>query len=370
MMILCALGFSASLLLIFINLLAGALLKWGEDRPGPEPEEWPAVAVLLAARNEEHAIERCLRALEKLDYPKDKLQVWIGNDASTDATKAVAAAYCKGKRGWEVCDIQEQWGQARGKANVLAQLARKAAPFAEYYFITDADVAVNPGWLKGLLLHVKPGIGIVNGTTVVAGEKGAAGRQRFDWGLAMGLVKAYTYLPFIGTTLSAIGNNMLVRREGYESVGGYENIPFSITEDYELHRQMQKQGYKSLHIARPEVKAHTTAIAGQFPLLHQRKRWMSGAMQLPWPMVAILFIQALFLPAILLVLYCSPLWGLLLFLAKLLSQTLLIRQMLHRLQEPAGFPFLGYELYSLTLSLSLVLFYFLPVPIEWKGRKY
>lgn len=370
MMLLCALGVFAALLLILLNLLATGLLHWGSDQPRPESEEWPAVAVLLAARNEEHTLGRCLEALSRLEYPADKLQVWIGNDASTDATRAVAERFCTGRVGWEVCDIVEEWGQARGKANVLAQLARKAASFADYYFITDADIAVNTGWLKGLLRHKRPGIGIVNGTTVVEGDRGAARQQRYDWALAMGLVKAYTYLPRIGETFSAIGNNMLVSKEAYEAVGGYEKIPFSITEDYELHRQLEKKGYKSLHICSPEVKALTLPVRGWYPLLHQRKRWMSGAMQLPLPMVGILFVQALFFPAILLVFYLAPIWGAVLLLAKVLSQAFLIRKMLHRMDEAAGFAFLAYELYSFVLSMSLVMFYFLPVPVKWKGRKY
>lgn len=370
MMLLCILALCAVGMLFGMNLLAAALLHGGKEAPGAAPADWPPVAVLLAARNEEHTLGRCLRALEQLDYPVEKLQVWIGNDASTDQTKAVADAFCRGRPGWQVCDIKEEWGQAKGKANVLAQLAKQAAPFARYYFITDADVAVVPAWIKGLLRCRAPGVGIVNGTSVVEGAGRQAKRQRYDWALALGLAKAYTYLPLIGEPFTAIGNNMMVSKEAYEAVGGYETIPFSLTEDYELHRQLKKKGYRSLHIASPEAKAFTTPTIGQLALLHQRKRWMSGAMQLPLPMVTVLFMQALFFPSILLVVWCFPLWGSLLLLAKLLAQALLIRTMLHRLKEPAGFPFLGYELYSFLLSISLLVFYFLPVPVQWKGRRY
>lgn len=370
MIFFCTIAVFASALLVIINLLASALLLRGKDLPAPEPGEWPAVAVLLAVRNEEQRLEACLRALARLDYPAGKLQLWIGNDASTDRSRDIAEAFCKERAGWALCNIVENQGLARGKANVLAQLADKAAPFASYYFMTDADVAVEPGWIKELLRHVSPGVGIVSGTTVVAEQGWWARQQRFDWALGMGLVKAYTYLPQIGKSLSAIGNNMLVSRAAYESVGGYAQIPFSVTEDYQLHRELERKGYSSRHIARPEVKAHTTAVAGWGPLLHQRKRWMRGAMQLPFPLVALLFVQALFLPAILLLFYWSPFCALCLLLGKLLSQALLIRTLLHRLQEPAGFPFLGFEFYSLSLGLTLVLFYFLPLPLKWKGRRY
>lgn len=370
MMFVCTLAVFAAALLLLLYLLAAGLLLWGKDQPGPEPEEWPPVAVLLAVRNEERSLERCLNALARLDYPSEKLQVWIGNDGSADRSREIAEVFCRGREGWRLCEIREEWGLARGKANVLAQLAHKAAAFADFYLMTDADVAVEPGWIKGLLRHAAAGVGIVSGTTVVAGKGREARQQRYDWALGMGLVKAYTYLPLIGKSLSAVGNNMLVSREAYDSVGGYARIPFSVTEDYQLHRELEKRGYSSRHIARPEVKAHTLAVEGWLSLLHQRKRWMRGAMQLPWPLVTLLFVQALFFPALLWVFFCNSLLGIGLLLSKLLAQALLIRTFFRRLQEPAGFPFLGFELYALSQGMALLVFYFLPLPLKWKGRSY
>ena len=45
----------------------------------------------------------------------------------------------------------------------------------------------------------------------------------------------------IGTT--CMGNNMLITREAYESVGGYRGIPFSVTEDYELYKKISKLSF-------------------------------------------------------------------------------------------------------------------------------
>ncbi len=38
----------------------------------------------------------------------------------------------------------------------------------------------------------------------------------------------------LGKPLSAIGNNMSYRKSAYLEVGGYEKIPFSVTEDFQL----------------------------------------------------------------------------------------------------------------------------------------
>lgn len=370
MSIFCLFAFSGVLLVVLIDVLAYTLLLQYKDRPPARPKSWPKVAVLIAARNEASTLPRCFAALEKLDYPADKLTVWIGNDASEDDTLSVAMEAVSGRANWHVLDVKEQWGRARGKANVLAQLTQGARNAADYYFVTDADVAVSSGWIKCILRFFRPGVGLLSGTSVVEGRSPFARLQAFDWALAMGLAKAFTYVPRFGQTLTAIGNNMAIERKAYEAVGGYENIPFSITEDYELHRQLKKKGYESLHISLEQVKARNLPVKDWGRLLHQRKRWMSGALQLPKTMVAILFVQALFFPSILIILFWNPFWGTSLLLLKLLAQGKLVRKMLFRLGETAPFPFLGYELYSFLLSMSLLLFYFLPIPVYWKGRPY
>ena len=51
--------------------------------------EFPLVSILLSCRNEENDISRCMRSLENLDYPKDRLQVIMIDDFSTDSTPSI-----------------------------------------------------------------------------------------------------------------------------------------------------------------------------------------------------------------------------------------------------------------------------------------
>ena len=48
----------------------------------PTDYAYPKVSLLLAARNEALLIERCLAAIDQLDYPKDKLEILIGDDVA------------------------------------------------------------------------------------------------------------------------------------------------------------------------------------------------------------------------------------------------------------------------------------------------
>ncbi|WP_017732901.1 glycosyltransferase family 2 protein [Nafulsella turpanensis] len=370
MSLLYSIALAAILLLLGVKLAACWLLRTSREAEASAMEQWPPVAVLLAVRNEAPRLSRCLNALSALDYPAEKLQVWIGNDASEDETKAVAGAFCQGRAGWRVLDIEEDWGQAKGKANVLAQLAHAAGEEPEFFFITDADVAVSASWIKSMLGHFTPEVAIVSGTCIVEGRHFFARMQRFDWALNQGLAKAYSLLRGAKKTLTVFGNNMAVRKEAYRKVGGFASIPFSVTEDFELHRQLSRLGYRSLHTLDPTAKSHTLPIERWKNLLHQRRRWMEGALQLPWFMVTILFVQALFFPAVLLLLFVSPLLGVGVWIAKVWLQRLVVRQFFSRIQEPSSLPFFGFEIYLLFLGLNLLVFYLLPFSFSWKGRRY
>lgn len=326
------------------------------------PVDLPKVSVLVAARNEEQNIRRCIHALLNLNYPKDKLDIRIGDDSSEDNTLQEARHAAKGNPLINIIEISENLGNARGKANVLAQLVKEAR--GDIFFITDADIAVNKNWITGMLHGLRPGVGIVNGVTAVEDH----GLQNVDWLFATGMIKVITDL---GKPVTAIGNNMCVTREAYESVGGYESIPFSITEDYELFRQVSDKGFGLVQLMEPQALAWTKSIRGVKNLLHQRKRWMFGAVQLPFPVVALLLFQALFHWVVVPLLFIAPYLGCSILLLKMLVQTFFIIAIHKKLKLPVKWTsVLSYEPYSFGLSLLSSIFFLIPAKVKWKGRKY
>lgn len=362
---------AASTVLIWILCLL--LLKRPDFKPDELLQPDKKVAVLLAARNEEANLEACLNHLLDQDYPKHQYKIFIGDDQSSDRTLEIARDFAdRFPERIIVLSIRENRGRARGKANVLAQLADAASAWAEYFCITDADVRVPESWVSTLLQQVNPQTGTISATTVVSANSLWGSLQRADWLLALGMAKAYAHFPVVGKPVTAIGNNMLVPAAVYQQTGGYAHIPFSITEDLALMKQAEQLGYTNSLLARPGSCAETLPAPDLASLLHQRKRWMTGAMQLPWFMVVLLFIQAFFYPAILVALWFSGWVGLSIWALKVFLQAMLINRFSGLLAEKQLPPhvLVLHELYSLLLSSSLLVFYVLPVPIRWKGRYY
>jgi cellulose synthase/poly-beta-1,6-N-acetylglucosamine synthase-like glycosyltransferase len=324
------------------------------------------VSILIAARNEEANILPCLEAVAGLDWPAGDLEVWIGNDQSEDATAALVAGFIRDKPHFHLLDVTTRVGDARGKSNVLAQLAARAT--GDYLFFTDADVRVPPTWIRSMLAARERHVGIVNGVTLVAGESLPARLQAVEWTYAISLMRRFARRKI---PITAMGNNMMTTREAYRSTGGYERLPFSITEDYQLFRHILAKGFGFRQAFDPGVLAFTAPAESLRHLLQQRKRWMTGAMQLPWYQRMFVFAEALLVPAVVALCFYSPLLALGVFA---LRATLIVGEVhgaLRAIGQQGRFrdvwPYLPYHFLVVTAN---VLYYLLPVPVVWKGRRY
>lgn len=336
----------------------------------------PTVSILIAARNEEAVILDCLRAVAQLDYPENNVEVLIGNDQSTDRTGPLVADFIADKPTIQLIDITESGTGLRGKANVLAQLAQRAR--GEWLFFTDADTQVPTTWLREMIQPPGHSVGIVTGITLPGGSTPGVDSpvgsrlfgklQTIDWLYSLTLTH---WLGALGIPVTAMGNNMAVRREAYLAVGGYEKLPFSVTEDYALFRAVVASGYGFRTLLDERVLATTRPVATLRNWLDQRKRWMRGASQLPLWLVTLLYVQYLTLPLLVLLAWFWPVGAVLLYIGRLLVQATVLSFGLARLRRLSLWPFaLLFEPYQLLLGPLAVAFYWFSGPVRWKGRQF
>lgn len=341
--------------------------------PATDPivEPRPLVSILIAARNEEAHILDCLRAISRLDFPQQQFDVLIGDDASTDRTSSLVAGFIADKPDFRLFSIQEGVAGLRGKANVLAQLARHAR--GRYLFFTDADTRVPVSWLTEMSRQFAGNVGVVTGVTLPDGPGLFTRLQTIDW--LYNLTLAHL-LSSAGIPVTAMGNNMAVRRDAYDAVGGYEALPFSVTEDYALFRAVVGRGFGFRNLLNENVLARTRPAATSYQFLHQRKRWMRGATTrgasaLPVWIIGLLYAQYLLGPLLLLLGTFAPGLAVGLYLVHLLVQTSVLAFGLGRLRLGRWWPYaVLFEPYQLLIGPLAVLFYWLPTGIDWKGRQY
>jgi cellulose synthase/poly-beta-1,6-N-acetylglucosamine synthase-like glycosyltransferase len=324
---------------------------------------FPTVSILVAVRNEEQFILQCLKSLNQLDYPTEKLEILIGNDASTDNTRAIIEEFIQDKPTFKLVEIEQNLGKAIGKANVLAQLAHRAC--GEWLFFTDADMQHAPDWLKNMLAYANDK-DLVTGFTWVKNKP----LEAMEWVHTLGIAKIFSDFNLPAT---AMGNNMAIRRDAYHKTGGYENLPPSIVEDFALLQAVVEKKGSFINLINTEVLAYTQPNASLGSFLQQRKRWMQGAFRAPWYAKLYIFLRVGWMLSVLCLLFTNGMqaWILAIWTLKVVVQSVFIKVVLHTIQKKVNLLyFVFYELYTFAVTWLLLIYYFLPFRIRWKGRQY
>ena len=333
----------------------------------------PMVSILIAARNEENNITDLLKSIIKLSYPKEKTQILIGNDSSADNTAGVVDKFLAGlsegdRNAFKMLTIGKQVAHLKGKTNVLAQLAPHAT--GEYLFFTDADVEVPVHWIEQMmtLLNEKPGekkAGVATGITLVKNSNWFEACQAIEWFFALKIMKTMTDIKIPST---AMGNNMMVLKEAYWAVGGYEGIGFSIVEDYALYKAIIDKGYDYKQGFDTSVMTITKPPPKYF---EQRKRWVAGGFSTGSLLIFPALLQGFAVPLLLLLGFFYWQVPVFVFGLSLLINLIVGYQILAQLQQLRLFRYMPvYTVYMYLFWFLQLISYFLPTKLVWKGRSY
>ena len=114
-----------------------------------EPAEWPEVAVVFAAYNEEGVIETKIQTVLESDYPVDKLQIWVGSDCSTDQTNAILRKLEKKHPQLRIWLFKER----RGKSSILNDLISEIE--APLLLLTDANILFTATTIRELVMTMQ-----------------------------------------------------------------------------------------------------------------------------------------------------------------------------------------------------------------------
>ncbi len=143
-------------------LLASGLLA--RRKPIRRQRIQPMVSIIVAAHNEERAIEEKIENLLKLTYPQDRLEILIGDDGSTDRTAEIVERYAN--HGVRLVSGKIR----RGKSSM--QNDAVVACSGEILVFSDADCLVSPDTLQNAVDNFYDlKIGLVTGTAVFFNSK-------------------------------------------------------------------------------------------------------------------------------------------------------------------------------------------------------
>jgi len=347
------------------NVSSGKDLADGLSKTSTE-NTLPFVSILLAVRNEEKVLANCLNSLSIQNYPLTHYEILVGDDQSTDGTWAILKAFTEQNAIIKPIKIASNFNGLKGKSNVLAQLAQKAK--GNIFLFTDADMELPNNWIQTMLSVLQENIGIVNGYTIPK-PLGIIGKlQTLDWLIAQKQLKVFETFDI---PVTAMGNNMLITKDAYQSVGGYEGIGFSVTEDFQIFTQIVAQSWNFTNAYNTLPPAYTLPERNLSDLITQRLRWMQGALQLPFKLKILLFLNGLFLPLCIILCLFAPFVAITFFILRWITIVLITLTIVLETKQPKLLKCIWfYDFYNLLLSFVLLVVYPFINTIHWKGRKY
>jgi cellulose synthase/poly-beta-1,6-N-acetylglucosamine synthase-like glycosyltransferase len=242
--------------------------------PPKEFQELPVVTVQLPVYNEIYVVERLLRAVSEIDYPREKLEIQILDD-STDETKEMTdrEALRLRRSGFQI-EVLRRAQRTGFKAGALDYGLQKAK--GEFFLILDADFIPAPQILqKTIHYFTDPTIGMIQ-------TRWGHINRSFSWLtraqailLDGHLVLEQTARSRTGRFFNFNGTAGLWRRTSIEQAGGWQYD--TLTEDLDLSYRAQLKGAKFLFL--PDIVTPAELPADMSGFKSQQHRWTKGSIQ-------------------------------------------------------------------------------------------
>jgi cellulose synthase/poly-beta-1,6-N-acetylglucosamine synthase-like glycosyltransferase len=251
----------------------------------------PLVSLVIPARNAADTVAPLLQDLYAQQYPAQRLEVLVVDDASTDGTRSVVEGM---QRTWPALSIFPNEGEGKKAAITTGVQWAKG----ELILLTDADARCGPMRVACVVEQwSRTKADLLLAPVHTAGE-GWLGRLQENEQVALSAVAAGTALG--GAPLLANGANMAFTTHAFEEVGGYAGDRYASGDDVFLLERMKRGEKRISYVLQRDAVVTVEAEATFKGFCQQRLRWagkMRGvrgagkwlaavAMMMPWLLLA------------------------------------------------------------------------------------
>jgi cellulose synthase/poly-beta-1,6-N-acetylglucosamine synthase-like glycosyltransferase len=253
---------------------------WRYRKFVPEPKghysenDLPSITVQLPIFNELYVVERLLKAVSEIDYPREKFEIQVLDDSTDETVKVAEATVAKyAAQGFDIKYIH-RWDRTGFKAGALENGLKSAK--GELLAIFDADFVPKPDCLHKLVDFFSDPL---------------VGCAQMRWAHINGNYNLLTRLQTImldghfvveqttrnrtGGFFNFNGTAGIWRRRAIEMSGGWQHD--TLTEDTDLSFRAQLMGWKFIYLLDEESPAEIPVEINAFKA--QQRRWAKGVMQ-------------------------------------------------------------------------------------------
>ena len=231
----------------------------------------PPLDILVAARDEENVIERLVERLFNLDYPTNKLNIYIIYDGSSDKTPLILERL---SREFDKLKIISRSANAGGGKSGALNYALKFT-YGEWLLILDADAQLKKDTLPRLFNFVNEGSWSavqLRKSVINVSKNFLTTCQSME--MAMDAIFQYGRLSVAGVS-ELRGNGQLINKEVLLKCGSFNED--TVTDDLDLSLRLLLAKAKIGILWDPPVMEE--AVENISALFSQRQRWAEGGLQ-------------------------------------------------------------------------------------------
>jgi cellulose synthase/poly-beta-1,6-N-acetylglucosamine synthase-like glycosyltransferase len=236
--------------------------------------ELPTITVQLPLFNELYVVDRLLKAVTAIDYPREKLEIQVLDDSTDETVRVAEAVVAKyAERGFDIHYIHRD-DRTGFKAGALANGNKSAK--GELLAIFDADFVPKPDCLRKLVhFFTDPMVGCAQMRWAhINGDYNLLTRLQTIM-LDGHFVVEQTTRNRTGGFFNFNGTAGIWRRNAIEMSGGWQHD--TLTEDTDLSFRAQLMGWKFVYLLDEEAPAEIPVEINAFKA--QQRRWAKGVMQ-------------------------------------------------------------------------------------------
>jgi cellulose synthase/poly-beta-1,6-N-acetylglucosamine synthase-like glycosyltransferase len=225
---------------------------------------YPTVTIAVPCWNEENTVEKTVHSLLNLNYPKDKVKIFLIDDGSTDNTWNIINKFT----GYPSLKVFHKENGGKFTALNLALQNMET----DFFGGLDADSFADSESLVRIMSYFEedPDIMAVAPSVIVRNSKNIVqNAQKAEYAMGIYLKKMLCFLGAINVTPGPL---TIFRKKVFDDLGPYRHG--HNTEDMEIAYRMQKNNYKIEHCNDAYVYTNTPTIIRK--LYKQRVRWIYG----------------------------------------------------------------------------------------------
>jgi len=199
----------------------------------PKDNFEPMISMIIAAYNEEQDIAHKLENSLALDYPRDKLEIIVVSDGSTDKTAEIVRNYAI--QGVKLVNLVQNVGKASAQNETVKQAV------GDILLFTDANVSLQRDAVHKLVRHFLDNtVGCVVGrvTYINEGETGVSEGEGLYWRYELFLRHKESQ---VGNLVAGSGPIMAIRKTLFEPLDS------AISDDFVLPMKSAIKGCRTLY---------------------------------------------------------------------------------------------------------------------------